>query len=112
MFPGLTLTHCPVLGGCQVSILGVQEAVPRLTHQFLLVVAQVVGDTGEVQGKGGLSAGSAPCQQGAAVARWEERAKQQGYSDANKGGKRLGQYLREPRTHRAAEGKHAAMAVV
>lgn len=48
--PGLTLTHGPVLGSCQVSILGVQEAVPRLTDQLLPVVAEVVGDTGEEKG--------------------------------------------------------------
>lgn len=38
-FPGLTLTQGPVLGSCQVSILRVQEAVPRLTDQLLPVVA-------------------------------------------------------------------------
>lgn len=36
-----------MLGSCQVSILRVQEAVPRLTDQLLPAVAQVVGDTGE-----------------------------------------------------------------
>lgn len=35
----MTLTHGPVLGSCQVSILRVQEAVPRLADQLLPVVA-------------------------------------------------------------------------